>query len=158
MLKPRKQEYPHSSGLPHEIQIEIRVIRSHLQIDSSGELWSNPPGGGCHTLSTMYGDISQHVFSLVLRGASAIGLRTTQRNNSISHLHPMLRKPKIIKAMHPWLLYPHTIRANFLLGLSPDLICELRGWCTTSAAPSAVCSAKPKQWVQRNRFLHYFTE
>lgn len=65
--------------LPSKIQTEVRIVRSHLQIDASGQFWPNAPGGGCHTLPTVHRNIGQHVLPLLVRGASLIGLKATQR-------------------------------------------------------------------------------
>lgn len=65
--------------LPSEIQTEVRIVGSHLQIDASGQLRPNAPGGGCHPLPTVHRDIGQHVLPLLVRGASLIGLKATQR-------------------------------------------------------------------------------
>lgn len=124
---------------------------SHLQIDPAGELWSDPPGGGCHAITTVHRDISQHVFPLLLGGAFAIGLKATQRNNSITRLHPLTVLP-------PCWLCPVTAYAQFSLGLSPDLTGELPGDTEPILLPRAVCFVKPKRWMLRNWFLHYLTE
>lgn len=94
IFKPGKPQNPPSLGLPGGIQVEIRVVRSHLQIDPPGKFGSDPAGGGCHTFTAAHKDISQQVLPLLLWGASTIGLQATQRNHGINYLHPVLKENK----------------------------------------------------------------
>lgn len=64
----------HSPRLVGDIQVEVRIVGGHLEEDPSGEFWSDPPGGGCYSITPAHRDISQHVLLLLLRKAPAIGL------------------------------------------------------------------------------------
>lgn len=130
IFKQGKPQNPPSLGLPGGIQVEIRVVRSHLQIDPPGKFGSDPAGGGCHTITAAHKDISQQVLSLLLWGASTIGLQATQRNHGIIYLHPALKENKKNPSYAP----VTALRLHFSAGAPPDLTCTLRGSCSSSTA------------------------
>lgn len=129
IFKQGKPQNPPSLGLPGGIQVEIRVVRSHLQIDPPGKFGSDPAGGGCHTITAAHKDISQQVLPLLLWGASTIGLQATQRNHGIIYLHPALKEnKKKIPSMHLWQLYA------FIFQLVPLQISLVRSEAAAAAA------------------------